>query len=145
MYEGYFEGILILSSLFAMASGLVHPRLKNATAFGMGVLLFCSIMLPLVDIISDINGDSLFNELELDIDYNATDDMIEEAFERGISEYVADKYAVDVKLVSVKADGFDMEKMRADRIYVTLSGKAALLDFKKIEDEICQEFTSGGE
>ena len=38
-----------------------------------------------------------------------------------------------------------MERLRAERIYVTLSGRAVFLDYKKIEDEVRSEFTNGGE
>jgi hypothetical protein len=35
--------------------------------------------------------------------------------------------------------------MRAERIYITLSGKAALADYKRIEKEVGKEFTKSGE
>ena len=59
--------------------------------------------------------------------------------------YISEKYATDKDLVSVRADGFDIGSVRAQRIYVILSGRAAMLDYKKIEEDVCRQFTSGGE
>ena len=71
------------------------------------------------------------------MDYDgATDSSIELAFENGIAEYIAEEYAVDTSAVLVNVDGFDMASLRAERIYVTLSGEAILLDYKKIEKEL---------
>jgi hypothetical protein len=103
-------------------------------------------MLPIVDIFKDFDSDYYINELIEDVEYNAyTDDMVELAFESGISKYVADKYGVEENDVYVMADGFDIESMTATRIYVTLSARAALIDYKKVEEDIKNNFTNGGE
>ena len=129
----------------AILLGIAHPKLKGATSYSIGVLMICVILLPLVDIIRDFDTKSMFDSINMDLEYDITDDMIEASFEEGISEYIAQKYGVDKSCVSVMADGFDMERLRAERIYVTLSGKAVFLDYKKIEDEVRSEFTNGGE
>ena len=129
----------------AILLGIAHPKLKGATSYSIGVLMICVILLPLVDIIRDFDTKSMFDSINMDLEYDITDDMIEASFEEGISEYIAQKYGVDKSCVSVMADGFDMERLRAERIYVTLSGRAVFLDYKKIEDEVRSEFTNGGE
>lgn len=146
MLKEYFEGILLLAVLIALSIGISHQRLRNVTRFGAGVLLTCAILLPLVDIFKDFDGKDYVDEIMGSMEYeNATDDTIEIAFENGVSEYIADKYGVDRSCVLVMADEFDMETVRAERIYITLIGEAALLDYKRIEEEISREFTSGGE
>lgn len=145
MLREYFTEIIILMTFAAILLGIAHPKLKGATSYSIGVLMICVILLPLVDIIRDFDTKSMFDSINMDLEYDITDDMIEASFEEGISEYIAQKYGVDKSCVSVMADGFDMERLRAERIYVTLSGKAVFLDYKKIEDEVRSEFTNGGE
>lgn len=145
MLREYFSEIIILMTFAAILLGIAHPKLKGATSYSIGVLMICVILLPLVDIIRYFDTKSMFDSINMDLEYDITDDMIEASFEEGISEYIAQKYGVDKSCVSVMADGFDMERLRAERIYVTLSGKAVFLDYKKIEDEVRSEFTNGGE
>lgn len=146
MLKGYFEGVLSVTVFLALALGMSHIRARGITSFAAGVLLICAILLPLVDIFNDFNVDSYLDDLLKNTEYdNVTDDMIEEAFEKGVSEYIADEYGVDGELVLVMADGFDMESLTAQRIYVTLCKQAATLDYKKIEEDVSRLFTSGGE
>ncbi|MBR2971653.1 MAG: hypothetical protein IKC61_01845 [Clostridia bacterium] len=145
MLREYFSEIIIIMTFAAILLGIAHPKLKGATSYSIGVLMICVILLPLVDIIRDFDTKSMFDSINMDLEYDITDDMIEASFEEGISEYIAQKYGVDKSCVSVMADGFDMERLRAERIYVTLSGRAVFLDYKKIEDEVRSEFTNGGE
>ena len=142
----YFEEALALCVFVSVALGVAHPRLKQAVRFSAGILIICSIMLPLVDIFRSFDADETLEGIFTDMNYiGATDSSIELAFETGIAEYIAEKYAVDLGSVLVNADGFDMAVLRAERIYITLSGEAILLDYKKIEKEICEAFTKMGE
>lgn len=146
LLKEYFEGLLVIVTFVSLALGVAHPRLKSAASFSAGVLVICAILLPIVDIIRDIDKRYLVDDLLSDIDYaDATDDAIELAFEEGIAVYIADKYGVNKGDVLVMADGFDIGSMRAERIYITLSSRASFLDYKKIEEEIEKEFTQGGE
>lgn len=145
MLKAYFANAIYLSAFIALTVGVSHTRMKKSTEFGAGVLLICIILLPLVDIIKDIDvkidvGDYLEN-----IETEAADDVLELAFEEGIREYISDEYRLDRELIIVMVDGFDLECMRAERIYITLSGKAALADYKGIEKEVGKEFTKSGE
>ena len=146
LLKEYFIGVLSLGVLIAIALGVSHPRLKSSVTFGAGILIISAIMLPLVDIIKDIDIENSLDKLLNQYEYEGkTDDAIEAAFEDGVAEYIADRYGVDVSSVTVMADEFRLDDISADRIYVSLSGKAALLDYKKIEREIAAEFTKGGE
>lgn len=145
LLKEYFESVLILCAFLAVSVGVSHPKHKVATRFGAGVLIICAILLPLVDILKDINIEKELSDYMSNVEEYRADNMIEAAFEEGIAQYLADEYDVGVELVSVMADGFELDKMKARKIYVTLSGEAALLDYKKIENEVEREFTSGGE
>ena len=145
MLREYFIGVMLLITLISVALAVVHPRQKSATVFAAGVILICAVMLPIVDIIKGYGGNFNIDEyLNLTEDYQSAD-MVEAAFEEGIRLYIADEYRVDAGDVTVRVDGFDLSSLRAERIYVTLSGKAALLDYKSIEEELIREFTQDGE
>ena len=145
MVSEYFESLLVLCTFVALSLGVSHTKFRGVTGFGAGVIMTCAVLVPLVGILCDIDTDSILKDFDIDIDGEyLTDDMIETAFESGIAEYVSSKYGVDKDCVIVMADGFDMENMRAERIYITLCGPAIWLDYKKIENEISGEFTSGG-
>lgn len=146
MLREYFLGILALSLTLAFGIGVSHSRLKGAVTVSAGILMISAILLPLVDIFGKLNINDVTDGLFDDIEYEElTDDTVERAFEMGIAQYITDKYGVPPDSVLVMADGFKLESLRAERIYVTLSGKAALLDYKKIEKEIEESFTLGGE
>lgn len=144
MLKEYFIGVITLTLFVAVAFGVSHPRLRNAVSFGGGVLLVCSVSLPIVDILRDFEVDKTLDGIFDGIDFDATDSAIELAFERGVAEYIANSYGIPCECVSVRADGFDIGSLTAERIYVTLSGKGALLDYKRIEKEVGEEFTPTG-
>lgn len=145
MLKEYLKDILILCAIVALMLGVSHFRLRGAIRISAGIILICAILLPLVDIIKDFEQEFDSDIYFKDFDAELSDNAIEGAFEDGVARYLADEYRVDTALISVNADGFDMGKMRAERIYVTLRGEAVRLDFKRIENEVAKEFTDGGE
>ena len=145
MLKLYFTDVVYLSAFIALAVGASHPGMKKSTEFSAGLLFICIILLPLVDIIKDIDVRINTEDYLGNIEAEVTDDALELAFEEGIREYISGEYRVDRELITVMADGFDLECMRAEKIYVTLSGKAALVDYKRIEKEVEKEFTKSGE
>ncbi len=146
MLSGYFSTVITVCVFITVALGLSHPRFKGAVGFGAGILVICVVLLPLVDIFRDFDINEPLDGIIADMKQEgAADDAIELAFERGIAEYIAAEHDVDVGCVVVNADGFDMESLTAERIYVTLSGEAIYLDYKKIQNEISGRFTQGGE
>lgn len=145
MLREYFVASVGVLTFISLLMSIVHPKLRSITSFGAGVLAICAVLLPLVDIIGDYNYDLSLDELLGDVDYNATDSAIELAFEEGVAEYISSAYKVEKESVRVYADGFDISTLSAERIYVTLSGEAIRLDYKRIEAEVSDRFTRGGE
>lgn len=107
--------------------------------------MISAILLPLVDIITDYDVNYVLDSIAGGVDYELSDSAIELAFEDGLAEYVAKEYGVDRESVMISADGFDISTLTAKRIYVTLSGKGLLLDYKRIEADLSAQFTQGGE
>ena len=145
MLKEYFTEVLLVTTFIALATAVPHPRLKQTTKFGAGILLICVFLLPLVDIIKDIDLKMEIDDYIGSINDEESVDVIKAAFEEGICEHLATEYGVDESLIGVYADGFDISTLRAERIYVTLSGRAAVLDYKRIESELERDFTNNGE
>ena len=146
LLKEYFSVAVGICVFIAVASALCHAKMKTATAFGAGVLVICAVILPLRDLSLNVDAEEILDKFGAEFEYGEkTDGAIELAFEDGIAEYVAAKYGVGKTCVFVAADGFDMERLRAERIYVTLSEDGTRLDYRKIEDDIRDRFTNGGE
>lgn len=137
--------MMLFVSFIALALGVAHPRLKSTISLGAGALLICVILLPLVDIIKGYEEKFNIDDYMNDIENSGSYDAVEIAFEEGIRQYIAENYGVSLASVTVTSDGFDLERIRAERIYVTLSGDAVKLDPKRLETKIAGEFTDGGE
>ena len=81
----------------------------------------------------------LFVDSVFDVEYDSSiigegyEAVAEEAFSRGVASAVADEFSLDEKNLRVELYGFDFENMKAERIRVILSGRAALADYKGIE------------
>ena len=59
--------------------------------------------------------------------------IAENAFTDGVKAMICEKFSLESDLVDVRVYGFDFEKMKAERIKVLLSGKAAAASYKDIE------------
>lgn len=145
MLREYFINTVGVALAISLALSITHPRLKKATAFSFGVLTICAVLLPLVDLLGGFDIDKTLNGIFDGFNYEASDSAIELAFEDAIREKIADDYGVSKECVLVRADGFDIGSLSAERIFVTLSGEAVFLDYKRIEEEVSVDFTRGGE
>lgn len=145
MLKEYFSELLYVCTFFTVALTLSHKRTKGAVKLAVGVLMMCVILLPLVDIIRGFSLDDYLSKLYDEMEYEGNDESVELAFEMGIAAYIAEEYGVSSECVIVGVDGFDMEYLTAERIYVTLSKEAIYLDYKRIESDVGEKFTKGGE
>ena len=59
--------------------------------------------------------------------------VAEEAFAQGVAKLIAEEFSLSEKNISVKTEGFDVSNMSAEKIFVTLYGRAALCDPGAIE------------
>lgn len=145
MLDGYFIGTLTVILFAAVLLWVAHTSLKGVTALGMGAVIICAVLLPLVDIIRDIDVEDALENIFDGIDYDATDSAIELAFEDAVAQYIADEYGVSADCVNVRADGFDIATLTAQRVYITLTGEGVTVDYKRMEEEVISRFTAGGE
>ena len=107
----------------------------KAQSLALGIITLWVILSPLGDMIEHFDP----NSLDVDIpEYGSgeLDALIEDAFADGICTAVADKFSLDTDDIRVRLYGFDKEKMRAEKIMIILSGRAALSDYKAVEKYI---------
>lgn len=120
-----------LMSLLCYGSG-------TAEKTAVGIVSAFIIISPLVTAVRNIDIDKALDLLtggsyETDADCSA---VAEEAFAKGIGQAVADKFSLDKEDIRVKIIDFNMETMSARQIKISLSGTAALADYRGIESYV---------
>ncbi len=144
MLKEYVMSSVSITLFSSIMLSLSHKKNNKTAACCVGIIIISAIMLPFVDVIGgiDISGDFEFGT-DSSIDMSG-EEVLKASFEEGISRYVAEHYSTPIESVKVNIDGFDAEYMQADSIYITLDGKGMLLDYRRIEDDVAEQFTNGG-
>ena len=110
---------------------------SKAQSLALGIITLWVILSPLSDMIEHFDPNSWMDSIDIpDYDSGEIDMIIEDAFADGICTAVADKFSLDPDDIRVRLYGFDKEEMRAEKIMIILSGRAALSDYKAVEKYI---------
>ncbi len=131
------EYLLLIIVLAAVLDLLLHfsnEKFKDISQGALGLILILAILLPLPGIYKKISGELQFSSPEI----SEGDDICLSAFEEGIAQYLSDRWGLKREDVEVEAVGFLREEMRAEKILISLHGKAALSDYKRIEKELSE-------
>ena len=140
----YLFAILTVSVSCAVVSYLSYPSaLTDAAKRGLSIILILAIVSPLPALIEGIADFSLSDFESVNSGFEAGqqgyEKAMEDAFSLGIGRLVAEKFSLNEDDISVRVKNFNAESMEAERIYITLSGLAALSDAKRIEDYVFRE------
>lgn len=130
----YIFSIIALAIIFDISEMISADRYRTLTRAGVSLLLVMAIVTPLPGLINEIKGGLDFSDLE----NSADGDIRYEAFVSGLQEYISSEFDLSREDVAVEAIGFSEVDMRAEKILITLSGKAALANYKRIESSIDQ-------
>lgn len=130
----YIFSIIALAIIFDISEMISADRYRTLTRAGVSLLLVMAIVTPLPGLINEIKGGLDFSDLE----NSADGDIRYEAFVSGLREYISSEFDLSREDVAVEAIGFSEVDMRAEKILITLSGKAALANYKRIESSIDQ-------
>lgn len=130
----YAVSIFAICLVVGLASALSYG-LGGAERIALGIITLYVVIAPVVSMISEFDPEGWLQSVnssspEIDEEYTA---VVEEAFAEGICLAVADKFSFERENVRVRLFGFDFQKMRCERIRITLSGRAALSDYKAVE------------
>lgn len=101
----------------------------------IGIVTLYIIISPLAEGLSDFNLDRFIDSLQGESVQVAPghEGVIEDAFSDGVARAVAERFSLDRENIRVSLRNFDIENMRAEKIRLTLSGSAALADYKAVE------------
>lgn len=131
---GYLLSVITLAILLDILEHFSAEKYKGLTRAAMSLILVMAILSPLPTLVEKMRGELDFSEME----ESMGEDIRLTAFTEGIAEYIAFEFELSRDEIAVEAIGFDPKGMRAEKILITLSGKAALANYKRVEGEINQ-------
>ena len=135
----YVASVVAVSILAALASFITYGGASERAVKGaVSMILIYTVCMPVADMIGDFSPDNLEiewqgEEIEVSTEYL---EMIEDSFVDGVKCYVCEEFKLNKEDVFVKVYGFSIESMRAERIVMVLSGRAALSDLTRIAEGV---------
>lgn len=134
----YLLGIFLLVFLLGVCRMIGYKSEDDVgVRFAFAVLVIYTVLTPALN--GDFNiGKPDIKDFEIDVSDYSEDykKVCREAFTKGVHTLICSEFSLDGEDVRITVDGFDIERMRAERITVFLSGRAALADNKRIEKYI---------
>lgn len=135
MTGGYLYVIAVMAAVaFASFASYDEERARQSR-FALGIILLASLVSPLVSVVRGI-GSIDFTYTGEDYSAISVEKTVEEAFVCGISLAIGEKFGIKEEDLSVEALGFDSERVRAESLLVTLSGRAAVKNYREIESYV---------
>ena len=135
----YFVSVFAISVCVGVLELISYNRNSAAERAALGIIFLYVVLSPLADaawnfelgdLSADNIADNIIGETEADVEYEAA---AEEAFSEGIRRAVADKFSLPRESITVRIYGFEFSKMRCERIFLLLCGRAAFADNKAVE------------
>jgi hypothetical protein len=125
----YLLSVITLAMLLDVLELLSAERYKGLTRAAMSLILVMAILTPLPSLVKKMKGELDFSGIE----ESGGEDIRLSAFAEGVRGYISSELDLDPNEVAVEIIGFDKEERRCEKILITLSGKAALADYKRVE------------
>ena len=130
----YLLSITTLAISFDLLEIMSAERYKALTRAAVSLILIMAIITPLPSLIGKIQGDLDFSMG----DAIEGEDIRLASFEEGIRGYVASEFNLLREEVEVEAINFNSNVMKAEKILITLTGRAVLANYKSIEKAVNQ-------
>ena len=142
--KDYIFGCILVSLIAGIALHLSHFSLREPTRVALGVVTLLFAASPFLYI---AGGSFDFRIPEYDLSYGWAEDNLssvtEDAYLRGVALALAERYREDASSFIVACDGFSSEDMSVSRLYVTLVGRGAFLDYREIRDYLYENLEIG--
>ena len=128
---GVFAICLVGGALMKLSYGSA-----DLSRLAIAIITIYVISAPLVSAIKDADFEGVFEEIgAVEGDFDAEyEPYAKSAFEKGICLAVAKEFSLDEGNIEALASGFNFQSMRAEGIKVILSGRAAMGDYRQIEE-----------
>ncbi len=135
--KSYLFDLFILSLVFGLLLQLSPEGYKKIISSALCLILATSLLSPLSSLIGDLDKiePPEFSEEEGE---GAYIEVARSAFEEGVRSFLSSEFSVSRDCIEVEAVGFDFSTMTAERLIVTLTGRAAFLDTKKVKARLEQ-------
>lgn len=138
----YAASVIVTAALTSLALALSYKEgseSNTAVRAAMTVMLLYVTVIPLFGVIKNFDADELFSlPTASESEYtSAIGEVAEDAFCSGIVLFVADEFSLEKDDISVMVTGFNKDEMTAEKISVTLRGRAAAsADFRAVREKI---------
>ena len=116
---------------FVLSSG----KAERAARAALGIILVSAILSPLISLGQGFAQLPEYSGAEEESVFEKT---AEEAFCDGVRLAIAERFSLDAEHISVRAKGFQTEKMTAEVLTVTLSERAKLADYRAIREFVVE-------
>ena len=137
--ENGFVYVLVILFAVALCSFIAYdPERARASRTALGVILLAALSALLSDVALELKDITYSGSLEYEDAEGAdfAEQSMSDALERGIRLAVAEKFSFSEENVFVECRGFDLETVSAERISITLSGRAALADIRAVREYV---------
>ena len=130
----YCASVFGIVAAVSMLGYLVYPRGGEWVRSALSVLVLFVALTPLFSLIGSLGTEGIFDPSDFDASEYGEDylEVTRDAFCEGLRVHIAEKYGIFEEEVTVLAEGFSFNEMRAEKIRVILVGRAALKDGKGI-------------
>lgn len=132
----YFVSVVLVSmlvaffELFSYSGG--EEKGERLALSVIVIYLIISPLLPIVEGLSDFDISEITGE-DATLTGGTYFEVSEQAFKNGIEKLLLEKWGLEKSNAVVTVVGFDVNKMKAERIIITLLSGAASVDFREIE------------
>ncbi len=131
------EGIGFVVSMcmvVSLCSFISYSRTDGrVTSLALGIILISSLIVPIGSVVSSF--DTLGDDFSYGgtVDSEAREEQLLLAYKNGIKAAIAEEFSVDKEQISVEIVGFDSGEFTCTLCRVSLHGKAALVDYRRVE------------
>lgn len=135
----YILSVVLIAALAAFAELVSYSSGKDAGhKLAVSVIILYCIISPIVPLVKSIADFDVFDFTvnEDDLVGGAYLEVSEDAFREGILKSITEKWNLREDMTVVSVIGFDFQKMRAEKIIITLLSGGIAVDFREIEKYI---------
>ena len=133
--EEYLASVFAVSAVAVILGILSYRKGDGINKFAFSVLVMYVTLTPISAVVEELRavGENITVTLP-EIGEGEYGESLREAFCLGVAEYICSELSLDEREVSVSVVDFNIEKMTAALIKVTLCGRAAFADKIRIEN-----------
>lgn len=129
--------IILICVVISFCNFLMYDSNEMKSArFWLGIMLLAALIAPVFSVFKSVLSFDVGSFEDYTEESEFADEVAKKALADGIRRSIADKYSISEEDIEVELIGFNIEKMKAERVYITLSSKAALADSKAIRDYV---------